>query len=274
MARIRTIKPEFFRDEKLQDIQAENPQLHPMLVFVGLWTVADKNGVFEWLPRTLKLDILPFLDYDLSASLALLERFSLISRFSHDGRDYGVVVNFTKHQRINGKEAVSESKFPNPSQGSIREAPEKQPESQEGKGIGKGREEERNGLNPVTEESFTLDAAVSYVLVEAGLAGKKIRDVVHEVIYREIKQVGVGPKDCAEAMIEAWRKYDKAMLSYKYGPENFFATGTWRKPESEWDRGEANGNGKRPAKLSFEERVTEELRIARQFSARANNSAS
>lgn len=86
----------------------------------------------------------------------------------------------------------------------------------------------------VTEESFTLDAAVSFVLIETGLAGRNMREVVHQVIHREIKKNGVGPKDSAEAMIEAWRKYDLMEVSFKLGPEKFFGSGLWRKPESQW----------------------------------------
>jgi hypothetical protein len=144
VGRIRTIKPDFFRDPKLQDIQAEHPELNPMLVFAGLWTVADKNGVFEWEPRMLKLDILPFLSYDLGASLVLLERFSLVSRFNSEGRVYGKVLKFAKHQRISGKEALAPSRYP---QGSTREVPEKHPGAQEGE---KEREKER-GVEQIPE---------------------------------------------------------------------------------------------------------------------------
>ncbi len=147
MGRIRTIKPEFFRDPKLQDIQAEHPSLNPMLVFAGLWTVADKNGVFEWEPRMLKLDILPFLQFDIGASLVLLERFSVVSRFTSDGKVYGRVLKFAKHQRISGKEAMTPSRFP---EGSTGEAPEKHPESQEGE---REREREREKERGVESEA-------------------------------------------------------------------------------------------------------------------------
>ena len=68
MPRIRTIKPEFFRDEILQDLERTHPEHRPMLVFAALWGHCDKQGVFEWKPRQLALDILPFLWPDTSGT--------------------------------------------------------------------------------------------------------------------------------------------------------------------------------------------------------------
>ena len=101
MARIRTIKPDFFRHEGLQDLEAANPGCNVMLVFAALWGHADKAGRFEWRPRTLKLDILPFLDFDLAHSMSLLVEAGFMRRYTHDGKQYGEVINFEKHQRIN-----------------------------------------------------------------------------------------------------------------------------------------------------------------------------
>lgn len=122
MPRIRSVKPSFLRHEGLQELEESHPTARVMLVFLGLWMVADKAGRFEWRPKTLKLDILPFLDYDLGASLELLREAGFVSRYTTAGKSYGVVLNFTKHQRISGKEALEPPKFPEPQQGSISEA--------------------------------------------------------------------------------------------------------------------------------------------------------
>ncbi|WP_396615468.1 hypothetical protein ACHZ97_14420 [Lysobacter soli] len=152
MARIRTIKPEFFRHEALQDLEAENPGSYVMLVFAALWGHCDKAGRFEWKPRSLKLDILPFLPFDMAATLALLARAGLLERYTVDGKDYGVIPSFTTHQRIGGKEAQEKPKYPGmdgeaspvdgEKSGSNGEAPGKRPGLQEGKGREEEREEE------------------------------------------------------------------------------------------------------------------------------------
>lgn len=145
MARIRTIKPDFFRHEALQDLEASSPGKCPMLVFAGLWGHCDKAGRFEWRPRQLKLDILPFLPFDMTETLNLLVASGFIRRYSADGGEYGVIPSFQDHQRINGKESQEPERFPREQSekqsGSHGEALGKQPGRQEGK----GREEEGNG---------------------------------------------------------------------------------------------------------------------------------
>ena len=164
MARIRTIKPEFFRHEGLQDLASEHGA-HVMLVFAGLWGHCDKAGRFEWRPRQLKLDILPFLNFDMAETLEILEAGGMVKRYEAGGKMYGVIDSFPEHQRLSGKESQEPEKYPAPpgkqqgsngeatgkQQGSNGEATGKQQgsngdgqESQEGK----GREEEGNGVNP------------------------------------------------------------------------------------------------------------------------------
>lgn len=112
MARIRNVKPEFFRHESLQDLEQTHPQERPMLVYAGLWTQCSKNGVFKWKPRSLKLDILPFLDFDMGNALAILERHGFIIRFSKDGEEYGYIPKFLEHQAISHKEKDAPSTYP------------------------------------------------------------------------------------------------------------------------------------------------------------------
>jgi hypothetical protein len=114
MARIRTFKPEFFRHEKLQDLELENPGKYPMFVFEGLWSLCDKNGVFLFKPRQIKLDILPFLPFDMAETLKILENSNFIIRYSVDDNEYGYIPTFLKHQRINGEEGKQQAKYPLP----------------------------------------------------------------------------------------------------------------------------------------------------------------
>lgn len=71
MARIRTIKPEFFRHAGLFDLEQETG-LPLRVAFAGLWTAADREGRFAWKPRELKLDCLPFDLVDFSRVLDAL----------------------------------------------------------------------------------------------------------------------------------------------------------------------------------------------------------
>jgi hypothetical protein len=142
MARIRTIKPEFFRHEALQELETQNPGDHCLLVFAALWTQSDKNGVFEWRPRQLKLDILPFIQFDMEATLELLRAAEFIECYQVDAKEYGRVPTFIKNQRITGKEAESPGRYPLPGRGIIGETPEKQPRSKRDKTDVQERERE------------------------------------------------------------------------------------------------------------------------------------
>lgn len=141
MARIRTIKPEFFRHEGLQDLAAVHGA-HVMLVFAGLWGHCDRAGRFECRPRHLKLDILPFLDFDMADTLALLEGAGFLQTYEVGGKRYGVIDSFGDHQRFGGKEASEPAKYPAPPEnreGSNGEATGKQSVPLEGE-RNKGRE--------------------------------------------------------------------------------------------------------------------------------------
>ena len=115
MSRIRTVKPELFKHEDLFDAE-QNSQLPLRLAFVGLFTVADREGRFKWRPRTLKLDVLPHDFIDFAAVLDALAHAGFIESYEVDGEKYGWIPTFTKHQRFTGKEAEAKSLLPPPPQ--------------------------------------------------------------------------------------------------------------------------------------------------------------
>ena len=104
--RIRSIKPEAHTDEALWDAETETG-LPLFRAFTGLWCQADREGRFEWRPRPLKAAILPYWDGDFSRVLDALATRGLLVRYAFQGREYGVVANFLKHQYLNGKEPPS-----------------------------------------------------------------------------------------------------------------------------------------------------------------------
>jgi hypothetical protein len=112
MARIRSIKPDFFRHEDLYE--AEREEALPLrLAFAGLWTAADREGRFRWKPRELKLDCLPFDEVDFSRVLDALATRGFVVRYRVDGLDYGWIPTWHKHQVINNREKASELPEPN-----------------------------------------------------------------------------------------------------------------------------------------------------------------
>ena len=126
MPRIRTVKPEFFLHEGLASLPFEG-----RLLAIGLLQHADGVGRMRWTPKLIEAAVFPYDDgIDMEALAQALERIDFLRRYEADGRRYALVLNFNKHQRITGKEASYESKWPEPlgempadSQGNIGETP-------------------------------------------------------------------------------------------------------------------------------------------------------
>lgn len=102
MARIRTIKPEFFTSE---DIVSLTPLAR--LFYVSLWCEADREGRLEWKPRTLKMRYLPGDDCDVVSLGKELIDLGLVVLYEVDGKQYAEIPTFKKHQVINNRESAS-----------------------------------------------------------------------------------------------------------------------------------------------------------------------
>lgn len=107
MARIRTVKPDLFRHEGLYEAEIQTG-LPLRLAFIGLFTVADREGVFRWQPRQIKLDVMPYDNVDFSRVLDALATRHFIVRYACGTDEYGVIPTFRKHQVINNREKSSD----------------------------------------------------------------------------------------------------------------------------------------------------------------------
>ncbi|MFE7017641.1 hypothetical protein ACFVAQ_45530 [Streptomyces sp. NPDC057651] len=112
MARIRTIKPEFFTSLTVADLTPEQ-----RLTFIGLWTHCDDEGRAVDDARLIKAAVWPLDDRtaaDVEADLAALTESSLITRYTLNRRPFLAVTGWREHQRIN---RPSPSRLPAPEQG-------------------------------------------------------------------------------------------------------------------------------------------------------------
>lgn len=131
MARIRTIKPEFWTDEKII-------QLSPFarLLFLGMWNYADDHGGIESSEPQLKMRILPADPVDVHDLLKELLAHGLLIEYSVNDARYYHIKNFPKHQKINRPSNPRVPPYPslNHHGGLTEDSP------REGKGSGSGRE--------------------------------------------------------------------------------------------------------------------------------------
>lgn len=99
MARIRTIKPEFWLDEDLSELSCEAHMLAAALL-----NHCDDEGYFKANPKLIHAQIFALRELSGSASELLnnLNDIGYLTLFNGaDGKVYGHVTNFNKHQTIN-----------------------------------------------------------------------------------------------------------------------------------------------------------------------------
>ena len=142
MARIRTIKPEFFTSE---DIVNLSPLAR--LLYIALWCEADREGRMAWKPKTFKMRYIPADSCNIEKLCFELLDAGLIVQYGA----YAFIPSFHAHQHLNPREAASQfpepeidacpTRAPRDSDASARDSDATVTRREEGKGReGKGKE--------------------------------------------------------------------------------------------------------------------------------------
>lgn len=109
MARARNIKPAFFKNEGLGSVSRE-----ARLLFIGLWTLADREGRLEDRPARIAAELFP---YDRDITIGQVDEWlqsladpsgDFLVRYSVGAGKYLKITNFKKHQTPHHKEKPSE----------------------------------------------------------------------------------------------------------------------------------------------------------------------
>lgn len=99
MARIRTIKPEFWDDEKLSSLPYA-----ARLLFIATWNFADDRGVIKSSPAYLKAKAFPYDDtlrvQEVKKWCDALEKARMLIPVSYNKESYYVIRTFRSHQVI------------------------------------------------------------------------------------------------------------------------------------------------------------------------------
>ena len=107
MARSRSIKPGFFKNDTLAEIEPLG-----RLLFAGLWTIADREGRLEDRPKRIKAELLPYDDCDVEQLLQELHNYGFILRYEVEGERYIQISKFRKHQNPHKNEPPSDIPAP------------------------------------------------------------------------------------------------------------------------------------------------------------------
>lgn len=99
MARTRSIKPSFFKNEHLAECE-------PMarLLFVGLWTLADSSGRMEYRPLRIKAELFPYDACDIVPLMKQLADRRFIVVYQIGEKAYLEIPAFVEHQRCHPSE--------------------------------------------------------------------------------------------------------------------------------------------------------------------------
>ena len=109
MARIRYLKPDFFKDEDLAELT-----FWIRLLFAGLWNIADKEGRLEDRSKRIKVDIFPYDTVDIEKGLTTLSVIKpatglpFIQRYQVNGLNYIQIIKWHKHQKPHHTEKNSD----------------------------------------------------------------------------------------------------------------------------------------------------------------------
>lgn len=190
MARIRTIKPEFFSSEQVADVSTTS-----RLLFVGLWCFVDDQGVHPWKPRQIKMEVFPgdnFTNDQIEGWLRELEDVGLIIRFEAEDRQYLAVTGW-HHQKIEKPRFIHPKPPKSVNSPTIRRRVSD--ESPNGSG-GVGSLPDRTRPDP-TEPTPTPTVPASSVGVGDVNLGKAKENLVAALVTRDVKR----PRDAVDSAL-------------------------------------------------------------------------
>jgi hypothetical protein len=225
MARIRTIKPDFFTSLTIAELDWDE-----RLTFIGLWTHCDDEGRCVADGRLLKAALWPLDDEvgpdQVEGHLESLQRHGLVQVYEVDGRRYLQVTRWDEHQRINRPTA---SKLPPP--GDVTEPPDDppataeepsppaharltEPSPPEGNGTGKGTGTSRAA--DATRKPRPPDLLFEAVCDACGIDRQTLtpsgRGPLNRAV-KEIREVAGTPEDVPRRAAEFRRRFPEASLT-------------------------------------------------------------
>lgn len=106
MARIRTVKPELWTDEKIVECS-----IPARLLFIGMFNFADDNGNLVNSPKRIKMQIFPADVIDCEPLIKELITQGVLTEYSMNDVSYLNIKGFNKHQKINRPSKTNIPKF-------------------------------------------------------------------------------------------------------------------------------------------------------------------
>ena len=184
MARIRSLKPEFWTSEQIAECSP-----HARLLFIGMWTFADDAGIHKASLKRLKMEVFPSDDFDTQTIGTLVDELikaGLVEQYEVDANTYWRVTGWTKHQRIDqptyrhplpggSAPAAAQRRSPNKNSSNVRRTLDER-STREGSGEDGSESKSPNG------DSSTPVAPVVNVPVIEDCPHEQIIEFYHELL--------------------------------------------------------------------------------------------
>lgn len=192
MARIRSIKPEFWTSEQVMECSP-----NARLLFIGLWNFCDDHGRHPASVKQLKALVFPADDFsaeDVRRMLDELAANGLLSFYTVDGKEYFLITGW-HHQRIDRPQAA---KYPGPDDGNSPNS-RRTLATDEGEDKGKDRKgegsSEPNGSGAVAPQANVVPIDARTALFHEGLSAVsrmsgKPESACRSILGKWLKQVG------------------------------------------------------------------------------------
>ena len=243
MARIRTIKPEFWTSEQVVECSPT-----ARLLFIGLWNFCDDAGNQPASAKTIKMQIFPGDDIPLSSIDGLLQELvnnGLLSRYESEGRQYFHVTGW-HHQKIE----KPSFKYPKPSFGELSANGRRQSaRGMEGKGEeGKGGDVSPSDVRADDDEARFREM-INKQRQEQDQTPRTYRMTIDwqppETFKASAMRAGVDASLLTEAVLEKFRNH------YAEGQE--CTTGQWVNKLIDWLKRENVSQQERPQSAQNQE---------------------
>lgn len=227
MARIRNLKPDFWTDEKLVELEPWE-----RLLFIGLWNFADDQGYMPFSPKRIKMQVFPADSLEVSRGLQSLISIGALTLYDSESGQVLHITNWHKHQKVSNP---SKSKYDDMDLTPARQKPRKQaevaPENTEdylnpledSGGLHKeregGRGMEREGVSSLELRTHVTSAEKPKTVDDVKFAtlrivntwidgqpnrppGKVINDVKHQIA--PMIQDGINPQHITAGLAQWW----------------------------------------------------------------------
>lgn len=183
MARIRTIKPEFWTSSTVVDLDP-----FTRLLFIGSWNFADDHGLMPDDPKRLKLQVLPADAVDADALVEELVKVGLFQRVTAPNGDRLLRIStFGAHQKIDKRSSgkwgnpdnwPTESQPIPPSPAESHQTPPNSSPGMEGNGSSRDTSELRRESADIDPDDDDKVDQVIAAVARARLKAKQQRDTV------------------------------------------------------------------------------------------------